>query len=194
MYKFKYDYLVQQKLSIFLFKIIGKFIRKTQIKNQSLEIKTSNINIYPLSLFLKKHSTCQYQTLVDIVAYDFPGKVLRFNLIYNLLSVDYASRITIVTKLPENLPAITTITSIFSGAGWLEREVFDFFGIFFIKHLDLRRILTDYGFVGYPLRKDFPLTGFVEVIYDDSQKHMSYRPLELTQNFRNFNFKNTWKN
>jgi NADH:ubiquinone oxidoreductase subunit C len=193
MYKFKFNYWLQKNFLIFLFKIIGGLIKKIQIKNQILEIKTNNKNIYPLSLFLKKHSTCQYKTLVDLIAYDSPGKNLRFTLIYNLLSVDYNSRIILHTKLFEKLPVISTVISLFSGAGWLEREVFDLFGIFFIKHFDLRRILTDYGFVGYPLRKDFPLSGFIEVVYDDSQKHIIYRPTELTQNFRNFTFKNTWK-
>jgi NADH:ubiquinone oxidoreductase subunit C len=109
------------------------------------------------------------------------------------LSVDYNSRILISTQLTEHLPVITTLIPLYSGAGWLEREVFDLFGIFFIKNHDLRRILTDYGFVGYPLRKDFPLTGFVEIIYDDSQKHIVYKPVELSQEFRNFSFKNTCK-
>ena len=170
---------------------ISKFIKQIQIKNQSLEIKTTNTNIYPLSLFLKKHSSCQYKTLVDLIAYDCPGKHFRFMLLYNLLSIDYNSRIIVCTKLIEALPVITTVVPLFSGASWLEREVFDMFGIFFFKHHDLRRILTDYGFVGYPLRKDFPLSGFVEVAYDDSQKQIVYKPVELAQEFRNFNFKNT---
>lgn len=188
-----FDYSIQKKFSIFLFKIVSKFIKQVQIKNQSLEIKTNSVNIYPLSLFLKKHSVCQYKTLVDLVTYDCPGKEFRFSLLYNLLSVDYNSRIVLCTKLKESLPVIPTVVSLYSGASWLEREVFDLYGIFFIKHFDLRRILTDYGFVGYPLRKDFPLTGFVEVVYDDSQKHIIYKPVELTQEFRNFSFKNKWK-
>jgi NADH dehydrogenase (ubiquinone) Fe-S protein 3 len=191
MYKFKFSYSLQKNFLVFLLQITGSLIKQIQIKNQTLEIKTSNDNIYPLSLFFKKHSTCQYKTLVDLIACDFPGKNFRFSLIYNLLSVDYNSRILICTKVLEKLPVISTIVPIFSGAGWLEREVFDLFGIFFIKHFDLRRILTDYGFVGYPLRKDFPLSGFVEINYDDSQKHIIYKPVELTQNFRNFNFKNS---
>lgn len=188
-----FDYCLQKKFLIFLFKIISKFIKQIQIKNQILEIKTNSLNIYPLSLFLKKHSICQYKTLVDLVTYDCPSKEFRFTLIYNLLSVDYNSRILICTKLLESWPTTTTVLPLFAGAAWLEREVFDLFGIFFVKHYDLRRILTDYGFVGYPLRKDFPLTGFVEVIYDDSQKHIIYKPVELAQEFRNFSFKNTWK-
>lgn len=190
MYIFNYNYNLHKNQLVFLFKIISKFIKKIQMKHQVLEIKTNSNNIYPLSLFLKKHSTYQYKTLVDLIAYDLPGKQFRFTLIYNLLSVDYNSRILIRTKILEKLPIITTLVSLFSGSGWLEREVFDFFGIFFINHFDLRRLLTDYGFVGYPLRKDFPLTGFVEIVYDDSQKHIIYRPVELTQNFRNFSFKN----
>jgi NADH:ubiquinone oxidoreductase subunit C len=193
-YKFKFSYNLQKKTLIFLLQITRGLIKQIQIKNQILEIKTSNSNIYSLSLFLKKHSTCQYKTLVDLVACDFPGKSFRFFLIYNLLSIDYNSRIIICTKVLEKLPITPTLIPIFSGAGWLEREVFDFFGIFFIKHFDLRRILTDYGFIGYPLRKDFPLSGFIEILYDDSQKHIIYKSVELMQNFRNFNFKNSWKN
>lgn len=188
-----FDYSIQKRFSIFLFNIISKFVKQIQLKNQVLEIKTNSLNIYPLSLFLKKHSICQYKTLVDLIAYDCPGKTYRFTLIYNLLSIDYNSRILLSTKLVESLPVITTVIPLFAGANWLEREVFDLFGIFFINHHDLRRILTDYGFLGYPLRKDFPLTGFVEVIYDDSQKNIIYKPVELVQEFRNFSFKNTWK-
>ena len=149
------------------------------------------MNIYPLSLFLMKHSVCQYKTLIDVIAYDLPSYEYRFVLIYNLLSIDYNSRILLCTKLIEAMPVVTTLVPIFAGASWLEREVFDLFGIFFLKHYDLRRILTDYGFMGYPLRKDFPLSGFIEVAYDDSQKHIIYKPVELSQEFRNFNFKNT---
>jgi NADH:ubiquinone oxidoreductase subunit C len=188
-----FDYCIQKKFLIFLFKIVSNLIRQIQIKNQTLEIKTNSKNIYPLSLFLKKHSSCQYKILVDLITYDCPGKLFRFTLLYNLLSIDYNSRITISTKLIEYLPVITTIVPLYPGAGWLEREVFDLFGIFFIKHNDLRRILTDYGFIGYPLRKDFPLTGFIEIVYDDSQKHITYKPVELAQEFRNFSFKNTCK-
>jgi NADH:ubiquinone oxidoreductase subunit C len=188
-----FNYNVQKNFSFFLFNIVGKLIKQIQIKNQFLEIKTNCKNIYPLSLFLKKHSHCQYKTLVDLIAYDCPGTLSRFTLIYNLLSIDYNSRVLISTQLVEYLPVITTLIPLFYGAGWLEREVFDLFGIFFINHHDLRRILTDYGFLGYPLRKDFPLTGFVEIIYDDSQKHIIYKPVELAQEFRNFSFKNASK-
>jgi NADH:ubiquinone oxidoreductase subunit C len=188
-----FNYNVQKNFSFFLFNIVSKLIKQIQIINQFLEIKTNSRNIYSLSLFFKKHSRCQYKTLVDLMTYDCPGKLRRFVLQYNLLSLDYNCRILISTQLAEYLPIITTVVPLYSGAGWLEREVFDLFGIFFIKHQDLRRILTDYGFVGYPLRKDFPLTGFVEIIYDDSQKHIIYKPVELAQEFRSFSFKNTCK-
>jgi NADH:ubiquinone oxidoreductase subunit C len=112
-----FDYCVQKKFLIFLFKIVSKLIRQVQIKNQFLEIKTNSKNIYPLSLFLKKHSLCQYKTLTDLIAYDCPGKLFRFILLYNLLSVDYNSRLVISTKLVEYLPVITTVVPLYSGAG-----------------------------------------------------------------------------
>jgi NADH dehydrogenase (ubiquinone) Fe-S protein 3 len=116
-YKFKFSYSLQKNFLVFLLQITGGLIKQIQIKNQILEIKTSNDNIYHLSLFLKKHSTCQYKTLVDLIACDFPGGNFRFSLIYNLLSVDYNSRILVCTKVLEKLPVISTIVPIFSGAG-----------------------------------------------------------------------------
>jgi hypothetical protein len=112
-----FNYNVQKKSSFFLFNIVGKLIKQIQIKNQFLEIKTNCKNIYPLSLFLKKHSHCQYKTLVDLIAYDSPGKVYRFTLVYNLLSVDYNARILLSTQLTEYLPVIDTVVSLYSGAG-----------------------------------------------------------------------------
>lgn len=131
--------------------------------------------------------------MTDILCYDYPGKKFRFSIVYNLLSLDLNYRIKVFTKLKEKIPLISTITPLYSGAGWLEREVWDMFGIFFLKNNDLRRILTDYGFVGYPLRKDFPLTGFIEVIYDDSENQVVYKRLDLSQDFRNYKFENSWK-
>jgi len=159
----------------------------------SIYIKTISKHIYPLFLFLKKHTSSQYKSLVDIVCYDRIGKRQRFSLIYNLLSSDLNYRLKIIIKLKEKLPVVSTVVPLYSSAGWLEREVWDLFGIFFIDNLDLRRILTDYGFIGYPLRKDFPLSGFVEAIYVDTEKQVLYKPLDLSQDFRNYRFKNAWK-
>jgi NADH:ubiquinone oxidoreductase subunit C len=187
------NYWVQKKYLSFLFKIAFKFINQGAIKHRVLSLKVSSLNIYPLSLFLKKHTNCLYKTVVDIAAYDCLGKYFRFCITYNLLSVGFNSRIFLVTKVEEKSPALPSVVSLYAGASWLEREVWDFFGIFFINNFDLRRLLTDYGFVGYPLRKDFPLTGFTEVVYNDTNKQITYKRVELVQDFREFVFKNTWK-
>jgi NADH/F420H2 dehydrogenase subunit C len=134
----------------------------------------------------------QYKLLVDITAVDYPSRPLRFEVVYNLLSIQYNARIRIKTCVDEIKPLISS-TGVFSSAGWWEREVWDMFGIFFSNHPDLRRILTDYGFQGHPLRKDFPLTGYVEVRYDDSEKRVVTESLELTQEFRFFDFSSPWE-
>jgi NADH-quinone oxidoreductase subunit C len=125
--------------------------------------------------------------LVDIAVYDRPGKRYRFTILYHLLSINYGKRIKSLVQTDE-LTDLPSSTSLYSSAGWQEREVWDLFGIYFTNHLDLRRILTDYGFSGFPLRKDFPLTGFLEVFYSDEQKRVVYQPVELSQEFRNFNY------
>lgn len=186
--KLKKNYLVVLKL------VLNKYIKKVQVKSNSLNIKTITNSIYPLIFFLKNHTMCQFKLLTDILCYDKPAKKYRFSLIYNILSLDYNYRVKVQIKLKEKKPLISTMTSLYGAAGWLEREVWDLFGIYFINNRDLRRILTDYGFKGYPLRKDFPLTGFIEVIYDDSEKQVVYKEIDLSQDFRNYKFKNAWKN
>lgn len=178
---------------VFLKTILNKYIKSAQLNYNSINFKTSNTNVYNLLLFLNKHSLGQFKVLVDIICYDSPNSKYRFSIIYNLLSIDYNYRIKVLSKIKESSPIISTVTALFPGSGWLEREVWDFFGVYFINNPDLRRILTDYGFKGYPLRKDFPLTGFIEVVYDDSEKQVVYKKLELAQDFRNFYFKNSWK-
>ena len=145
-------------------------------------------NIYLILLFLNKHTLCQFKSLIDIVCYDIPKKHFRFSLIYNLLSVHYNLRLKVVTKINE-LSTIFSVMGLYKSSNWSEREIFDFFGIFFLGNKDLRRILTDYGFKGFPLRKDFPLSGYIDVYYDDNQKRICYRNLELTQEYRNFSLK-----
>ena len=123
--------------------------------------------------------------VADITAVDFPTKEHRFEVVYNLLSVRYNSRIRVKTYASETTP-VPSITGLYDGANWYEREVYDLFGVFFTGHPDLRRIMTDYGFDGHPLRKDFPLTGYTEIRYDEEKKRIVVEPLELTQAFRNF--------
>lgn len=141
--------------------------------------------------FLKNHFHTQYKVVADITAVDYPTRHERFEVVYNLLSIEYNSRIRIKTCVDEITP-LQSCTSLFSAAAWWEREIWDMFGIFFSGHPDLRRILTDYGFQGHPLRKDFPLSGYTEVRYDDSEKRVVTESLELSQEFRYFDFSSPW--
>ena len=146
----------------------------------------------PFLYFLRDHMNTQYKVLIDVTAVDYPSRPLRFEVVYNLLSVEYNARLRIKICVDEIQPLVSC-TQVYSSAGWWEREVWDMFGIFFSNHPDLRRILTDYGFQGHPLRKDFPLTGYVEVRYDDSEKRVVTESLELTQEFRFFDFSSPWE-
>lgn len=148
--------------------------------------------VIPFFSFLKNHINTQFKILIDVTAVDYPSRAFRFEIVYNLLSVSYNTRIRIKTCIDETTP-VASVTELYSSAGWWEREVWDMFGIFFSNHPDLRRILTDYGFQGHPLRKDFPLTGFVEVRYDDSEKRVINEPVEITQEFRYFDFSSPWE-
>ncbi len=134
----------------------------------------------------------QYEMLVDICGVDFPARPERFEVVYNLLSLSRNKRLRVKALTDENTP-VPTVTSIYSAAGWFERECWDLYGVKFAGHPDLRRILTDYGFEGHPLRKDFPLSGTVEVRYDDTQKQVIYEPVQLPQDFRNFDFMSPWE-
>jgi NADH-quinone oxidoreductase subunit C len=142
--------------------------------------------------FLRDDVNCQFKQLMDVCAVDYPGRPERFEVVYNLLSLNHNRRIRIKVTTDER-SAVPTVTGVFSSAGWWEREAYDLYGIWFRDHPDLRRILTDYGFEGHPLRKDFPLTGYVEVRYDDEQKRIVYEPVKLTQDFRNFDFLSPWE-
>jgi NADH dehydrogenase (ubiquinone) Fe-S protein 3 len=141
--------------------------------------------------FLRDHTSCQYKCLMDVTAVDYPERDARFEIVYNLLSVKYNSRIRVKTSVTELQP-IDSATEVYAAAGWYEREIFDLFGTFFNNHSDLRRILTDYGFDGHPMRKDFPLTGYDSAEYDETEKTIVMRPLELAQEFRSFDFQSPW--
>jgi NADH:ubiquinone oxidoreductase subunit C len=171
--------------------ILKTIIKGVRLKNNDIEIKTTSNNFGTLLYFLQKHTLCQYKVLVDIVCVDIPGKIRRFTLNYLLLSLRYNTRLTVVVKINEvsTLPSIVTL---YRSANWLEREVWDLYGVFFSLHPDLRRILTDYGYNAHPLRKDFPLSGFMEVAYDENTKRLNYDSVELSQEFRNFAIQNAW--
>ncbi len=142
--------------------------------------------------FLRDDSNCQFKLLMDVCGADYPEREKRFDVVYNLLSIKHNQRIRVKLATDESTP-VPSVTSVFSSAGWFERETWDLYGVFFSDHPDLRRILTDYGFEGHPLRKDFPLTGFVELRYDDEQKRVVYEPVKLTQDFRSFDFMSPWE-
>ena len=142
--------------------------------------------------FLRDDVNCQFKQLMDVCGVDFPSREERFDVVYNLLSLTHNRRIRVKVRTDERTP-VPTVTGVFSSAGWWERETWDLYGILFRDHPDLRRILTDYGFEGHPLRKDFPLTGYVEVRWDDEQKRIVYEPVKLTQDFRNFDFLSPWE-
>ena len=142
--------------------------------------------------FLRDDKECEFQMLVSISGVDYVERENRFDVVYNLLSLTQNQRVRVKVELAEN-ELIPTVTEVFSTAGWFEREAWDMYGIYFEGHKDLRRILTDYGFEGHPLRKDFPLTGYVELRYDEEQKRVVYEPVTLTQDFRNFDYLSPWE-
>jgi NADH/F420H2 dehydrogenase subunit C len=147
--------------------------------------------LYNVILFLRDNTNCQYRTIIDICAVDYPERENRFEVVYNFLSTRYNNRIRVKTSVSEITP-VDSITPLFKGANWFEREIWDLYGVYFTGHPDLRRILTDYGFEGHPLRKDFPLSGYVEVRYDEIQKRVVCEPIELSQEYRDFNFSSPW--
>ena len=156
-----------------------------KLNNWSLLIKFNFL--FKLNFFLNKHTLTQYKTLSEICASDFVNLQNRFHLVYVLLSSFFNNRLNLICNISE-FDQLDSLFNIFKGSIWLEREVFDMFGIFFKNNPDLRRILTDYGFLGFPLRKDFPLSGFLEVCYDENKKQVIYVPLQLSQTFRKFFF------
>lgn len=162
-----------------------KFIQQFSVWKDELTIYLPPSGVIPVISFLKYHTAAEYTMVADITAVDYPTRSNRFEVVYNLLSVRHNSRIRVKTYADEATP-VPSITSLFDGANWYEREVYDLFGVFFVGHPDLRRIMTDYGFDGHPLRKDFPLTGYTEIRYDEEKKRIVVEPLELTQAFRNF--------
>ena len=167
-------------------------INSSSINHNILNINISKDTLVDVLAFLKTNSFSRFRQLIDITAVDFIGKENRFRMVYLLLSHEYNLRIKIYFDINEN-EFVNSITKIFPSANWMEREVFDMYGIKFNDHPDMRRILTDYGFVGYPLRKDFPLTGHKEVRYSEEKKKVVYEPVKLEQNYRNFDYESPWE-
>uniref|UniRef100_A0A2I8B6M3 NADH dehydrogenase [ubiquinone] iron-sulfur protein 3 n=1 Tax=Mielichhoferia elongata TaxID=67235 RepID=A0A2I8B6M3_9BRYO len=171
---------------------LPKWIHQFQKSKHENILYTNPDYLFQLLWFLKYHTNTRFQVLIDIGGVDYPSRKQRFEVVYNLLSIQYNSRIRVQTSVDEITP-ICSAVNIFPSAGWWEREVWDMFGVYFSDHPDLRRILTDYGFEGHPLRKDFPLSGYVEVRYDDSEKRVVSEPIEMTQEFRYFDFASPWE-
>ena len=167
-------------------------ILSSKIKHDQINICIEDNNLIEVMIFLKTHSSTKFKQLIDITAVDYPERDKRFKMVYLLLSHEKNSRIKIEFDIKEG-EILSSLTSIFPSANWMEREVFDMYGVEFKDHPDLRRILTDYGFKGHPLRKDFPLTGFNEVRYSEKEKKVIYEPVKLEQNYRNFDFESPWE-
>lgn len=172
--------------------MVPKFIEKSTISKEEVTLYTSPESLIELLSFLKSHTSSQYQMLVDITGVDYPEREKRFEVVYMLMSLKYNSRIRVKVCVDEITP-VPSVEFLFPNASWYERETWDMYGIFFQGNKDLRRILTDYGFEGYPLRKDFPLSGYVEARYDDSLRRVVIEPLEMTQEFRLFDFSSPWE-
>ena len=167
-------------------------ILSSKIKHDQINICIEDNNLIEVMIFLKTHSSTKFKQLIDITAVDYPERDKRFKMVYLLLSHEKNSRIKIEFDIKEG-EILSSLTSIFPSANWMEREVFDMYGVEFKDHPDLRRILTDYGFKGHPLRKDFPLTGHNEVRYSEEDKKVIYEPVKLEQNYRNFDYESPWE-
>ncbi len=163
-----------------------------EIAHGELMARVRREGIVRVLAFLRDDATCRFSVLVDICGVDYPDREERFEVVYNLLSLRHNRRIRLKVATDDEKP-VPSATRIYSAAGWFEREVWDLYGIYFADHPDLRRILTDYGFEGHPLRKDFPLTGYVELRYDEDQKRVVYEPVRLKQEFRSFDFMSPWE-
>lgn len=167
-------------------------VQSATIAFQELTVDVSLSGLVRLIEFLQSDTNCRFSTLIDITAVDYPERPVRFDVVYSFLSMYRNQRIRVKAAVRED-ELVPSITGLYPGANWYEREVFDMFGIMFSGHPDLRRILTDYGFRGFPLRKDFPTTGYVEVRYDEALKRVVYEPVRLTQEYRQFDFLSPWE-
>lgn len=171
---------------------LAGLIEDGSASNGELVVRCDVDNIIEVLTILRDEEGLLFDQLTDLTAVDYPNRPYRFELVYQLLSISYNRRMRVLVALPEGAVA-PSVMPVFNAANWAEREVWDMFGIFFADHPDLRRLLTDYGFEGHPLRKDFPTTGYVEVRYDDTQRRVVYEPVHLTQEYRDFDFLSPWE-
>ena len=167
-------------------------IKKSEIKHNQIFLEIDKENLIDVTQFIKTHKDMRFRQLIDITVVDYPEQTQRFKIVYLFLSHEFNQRIILSYLINEN-EVISSLTSIFPSANWMEREVFDMYGVNFKNHPDLRRILTDYGFEGHPLRKDFPLTGHTEVRYSEEYSKVVSEPVKLEQNYRNFDYESPWE-
>ena len=167
-------------------------IKRSEIRHEQLYLNINSEDLIDVTLFIKTNENTKFRQLIDVTAVDFPENTQRFKIVYLFLSHEFNQRIILSYLISEN-EVIPSLTSIYPAANWMEREVFDMYGVKFKDHPDLRRILTDYGFEGHPLRKDFPLTGHTEVRYSEDQKKVIKEPVKLEQNYRNFDYESPWE-
>ena len=171
---------------------LGTKINNSKIKHNQIYLEINGEDLIDVVLFVKTNKNTKFRQLIDITVVDYPERSKRFKIIYLFLSHEFNQRMVLSYGISEN-EVISSLTSIFPSANWMEREVFDMYGVNFKDHPDLRRILTDYGFDGHPLRKDFPLTGHTEVRYSENQKKVINEPVKLEQNYRNFDYESPWE-
>jgi len=164
----------------------------TAVVRGELTVQAKAADIVKIATFLRDATPCQFSCIIDVTAVDWPSREQRFDVVYHLLSPRLNQRVRVKVMTDEVTP-VPSLIEVYRGADWFERETYDLYGVLFIGHPDMRRILTDYGFEGHPLRKDFPLTGFVEVRYDDEEKRVKYEPVRLAQEFRTFDFLSPWE-
>ncbi len=181
-----------KELGDYIASTLGQTVLKVELKLGELVVTVQREQIAPVLTKLRDDARCLFRQVMDITATDFPDRPERFEVVYNLLSMKHNQRVRVKLSTDEDTPVPTAIP-VFSAANWMEREIWDMYGVFFSDHPDLRRILTDYGFEGHPLRKDFPLSGYVECRYDEDQKRVIYEPVHLTQDFRTFDFLSPWE-
>ncbi len=162
------------------------------VERGELTVSANAPDIVAVMRFLRDDPRCEFKSFIDVTAVDWPSRARRFDVVYHLLSPKQNLRIRVTAQIDESTP-VPSVVEVFPGANWFEREAYDLYGVVFTGHPDMRRLLTDYGFEGHPLRKDFPLTGFVEVRWDDEQKRVMYEPVRLTQDFRDFDFLSPWE-
>jgi NADH-quinone oxidoreductase subunit C len=171
---------------------LGEAVAGHEVVRGELTVYARAADIVRVATFLRDDPSCQFFCIIDITAIDWPGREQRFDVVYHFLSPRMNTRVRVKIMTDERTP-VASLVDVFRGADWFEREAYDLYGVLFTGHPDMRRILTDYGFEGHPLRKDFPLTGFVEVRYDDQEKRVRYDKVKLNQEFRNFDFLSPWE-